>query len=142
MSRRVERHLFFYGVLMAGIAPPPVRRLLAGLGRGRPATSRGRLFAVDEPGGAYPAMVPGDGLVRGMLHEAGAVDLAGLDAFEGSDYARTAITVRCEGEDRTAEAYIWIAATQGLEPIPDGDFARWLAASGRRPITMGPRDPA
>ena len=33
-----------------------------------------------------------------------------------------------------AEAYIWIAPTTGLAPIPDGDFARWLARSGRPPI--------
>lgn len=126
--------LFFYGVLIAEIAPPSVRRLLSGIGPGRPATTRGRLFAVDDPDGAHPALVAGDGVVAGVLHEADAVDLAGLDAFEGAAYVRTEITVHCDGEDLPADAYIWIASTDGLEPIPDGDFARWLAASGRPAI--------
>ncbi|MCT2558004.1 gamma-glutamylcyclotransferase [Tsuneonella sp. YG55] len=126
--------LFFYGVLIAEIAPPPVRRLLAGIGPGRPATARGTLWAVDDPAGAHPAMTPGGGTVKGVLHEAGAVDLAGLDAFEGADYARTPIAVDCDGARLSAQAYLWIASTAGLEPIPDGDFARWLAESGRPPI--------
>lgn len=126
--------LFFYGVLIAEIAPPPVQKLLAGLGPGRPATTRGDLFAVADPEGAHPAMVPGDGVVKGMLHEAGTVDLAGLDAFEGTDYARQTITATVSGEDVAAEAYVWVAPVAGLAPIPDGDFARWLAASGLAPI--------
>lgn len=126
--------LFFYGVLIAEIAPPPVQMLLVGLGPGRPATARGDLFGVDDPAGAHPAMVPGEGIVTGVLHEAGNVDLIGLDAFEGADYARRPIVVTCEGQDIVAEAYIWVAPTDGLEPIPDGDFARWLTQTGRPPI--------
>lgn len=128
------RYLFFYGVLVAEIAPPPVQRLLARIGPGRPATVRARLFAVDEPAGAHPAMVPGDGEVRGVLHEAGAVDLPALDAFEGPDYRRGPVSAICDGTAVEAEAYIWVAPTTGLAPIPDGDFARWLARSGRPPI--------
>jgi gamma-glutamylcyclotransferase (GGCT)/AIG2-like uncharacterized protein YtfP len=127
-------HLFFYGVLIAEIAPPPVQRLLAGIGPGRPATARGKLYAVADPAGAHPAMVAGDGAVSGVVHEAGSVDLAGLDAFEGADYVRTPIRVNSEGEAIEAHAYLWVAPTDGLEPIPDGDFARWLAASGLAPI--------
>lgn len=127
-------HLFFYGVLIADIAPPPVRKLLAGLGPGRPATVRGDLYGVDDPEGAHPAMVPGNGVVKGVLHEAGSVDLAGLDAFEGADYARRPVVATCEDQDVAAEAYIWVAPTAGLAPIADGDFARWLAQSGRPPI--------
>jgi len=130
----MRRPLFFYGVLIADIAPPPVQRLLAGIGPGRPATARGTLYAVDDPEGAHPAMTAGDGKVRGMLHEAGSVDLAGLDAFEGEDYRRSAIVAECAGEEIAAEAYVWVAGTQRLEPIPDGDFARWLADSGLAPI--------
>ncbi len=126
--------LFFYGVLIAEVAPPPVQRLLAGIGSGRLATARGMLWAIDDPAGAYPAMTAGDGFVKGVLHEAGAVDLDGLDAFEGAEYARTPITIQCNGEAVSAEAYLWIAPTDGLQPIPDGDFARWLRESGRAPI--------
>lgn len=127
-------YLFFYGVLIAGIAPPPVQRLLAGIGPGRPATARGTLFAIDEPDGAHPAMIAGEGIVRGVLHEAGSVDLAALDAFEGADYLRSPLMVLCEGEEIAAQAYVFVGPTDGLEPIPDGDFARWLAASGLDPI--------
>ncbi len=130
----MTRHLFFYGVLLTEIAPPPVKRLLAGIGAGRPATAGGTLWAVDDPAGAHPAMTMGNGVVKGALHEAGTVDLAGLDAFEGAAYARTPITVQCEGEAVSAEAYIWVAPTDGLEPISDGDFARWLRESDRPPI--------
>lgn len=127
-------HLFFYGVLIADIAPPPVQRMLAGIGPGRPATARGTLYAVAIPAGAHPAMVSGTGAVKGMLHETGAVDLSGLDAFEGAQYMRSRIVATCEGEQVEAEAYLWIAGTEGLEPIADGDFGRWLADSGRPPI--------
>ncbi|WP_162935713.1 gamma-glutamylcyclotransferase family protein [Tsuneonella amylolytica] len=130
----MRRPLFFYGVLIADIAPPRVQRLLAGIGPGRPATARGTLYAVDDPEGAHPAMTEGEGTVRGMLHEAGSVDLAGLDAFEGADYRRSPIVAECEGEAVAAEAYVWVSDTDGLEPIPDGDFARWLAGSGLAPI--------
>lgn len=130
----MSRQLFFYGVLIGAIAPPPVLRLLAGIGPGRPATARGLLFAVDDPDGAHPAMIPGGGIVTGMLHTAGSVDITGLDAFEGADYRRSPIRVRCDGVEVEAEAYLWVAATGGLETIPDGDFAGWLAASGRAPI--------
>jgi gamma-glutamylcyclotransferase (GGCT)/AIG2-like uncharacterized protein YtfP len=126
--------LFFYGVLIAEIAPPPVQRLLAGIGPARPATVRGLLYAVDDPKGAHPAMVAGDGVVKGMLYEAGSVDLAGLDAFEGENYARCPIVTLCDGEPVEAEAYLWVAPVEQLDTIPDGDFARWLAESGRAPI--------
>ncbi|ANY19115.1 AIG2-like family protein [Tsuneonella dongtanensis] len=130
----MSRFLFFYGVLIGDIAPPPVQRLLAGIGPGRPATVTGTLYAVDDPAGAHPALVAGGGTVKGMLYAAGSVDLAALDAFEGEDYARTPVVAQCGGERIEAQAYLWIAPTDGLEPIPDGDFARWLSASGRPPI--------
>lgn len=127
-------HLFFYGVLIAEIAPPPVQELLAGLGPGRPAIAQGDLFAVVNPADAHPAMVPGEGEVKGVLHEAGTVDLAGLDVFEGADYCRQQVSVSCAGETVAADAYVWVGSTAGLEPIADGDFARWLAESGLAPI--------
>jgi gamma-glutamylcyclotransferase (GGCT)/AIG2-like uncharacterized protein YtfP len=133
--RALSGRLFFYGVLMGEVAPPPVRLLLAGLGPGRGASAQGDLFAVDEPLGAHPAMVAGKGRVRGIVHDAGSVDLAALDLFEGDAYARRPIRVTAEdGETIEAEAYLWLGATTDLEPIPDGDFARWLRASGKPAI--------
>jgi gamma-glutamylcyclotransferase (GGCT)/AIG2-like uncharacterized protein YtfP len=120
-------HLFFYGILQGDVAQGPVRDLLTGIGPGVPATARGRLFAVRNEAGAYPAMVEGDGEVRGMLHEVGGVDLAALDVFEGAEYRRAEIDV--EG-GQIAQAYLWAGGTENLEPIAHGEFARWLRENG------------
>ncbi|HTM95473.1 MAG TPA: gamma-glutamylcyclotransferase family protein [Croceibacterium sp.] len=120
-------HLFFYGILQGDLAEGPVRDLLAGIGSGVPATARGRLYAVRNEAGAYPAMVAGEGEVRGMLHEAGSVDLAALDVFEGTEYRRAEIEV--DG-GQVAQAYLWAGSTDGLEPITHGEFALWLRENG------------
>lgn len=120
-------HLFFYGLLQGDVAPGPVRELLAGIGPGLPATARGKLYAVRDDTGAFPAMIEGEGEVRGMLHEAGSVDLAALDAFEGAEYRRIEIEV---SGGQVAQAYLWAGPVDGLEPIPHGDFARWLRETG------------
>lgn len=122
--------LFFYGILQGNVAQGPVRELLAGIGPGVPATARGALYAVRDAKGAYPAMVAGDGEVRGVVHEAGSVHLAALDAFEGAEYVRTDIDVTAEGRQLGAQAYLWAGSTEGLEPIPHGAFARWLRETG------------
>lgn len=136
--------LFFYGVLMGEVAPPRVQAMLRGIGPGEPASMRGLLYAVADPEGAHPAMIPGEGVVHGRLHAAGRVDLAALDAFEGYDpanptageYRREAVTVRCaDGREAQAEAYFWNRPVdRRLSPIAGGDFAAWLAESGLRPI--------
>jgi len=120
-------HLFFYGILQGEVAQGPVRDLLAGIGPGVRATARGDLYAVRNEAGAYPAMVAGGGEVRGMLHEAGSVDLAALDVFEGPEYRRTEIEV---GGGQVAQAYLWAGSTDGLESIVHGEFARWLRENG------------
>jgi gamma-glutamylcyclotransferase (GGCT)/AIG2-like uncharacterized protein YtfP len=120
-------HLFFYGILQGDLAEGPVRDLLAGIGPGMPATARGNLYAVRNEAGAYPAMVSGDGEVHGMLHEAGSVDLAALDVFEGEEYVRADITV--DG-GQVAQAYLWAGSIDGLELIEKGSFGGWLRESG------------
>ena len=120
-------HLFFYGILQGDVAHGPVRDLLAGIGPGVPATARGKLYAVRSDRGAYPAMVAGDGEVHGMLHEAGDVDVAALDIFEGEEYRRVQIEVL---GGQQPQAYLWAGDVEGLEPIPHGNFARWLREKG------------
>ena len=123
-------HLFVYGVLQEGLGDWP---FLAGLGPGRPATATGALFAIADPHGWYPALLPGEGTVVGTLHDARAVDLAAVDAFEGTDYIRRPIPVRCAGETLVAEAYLWAGALPpGAPQIVHGDFARWLAETGHK----------
>lgn len=128
--------LFLYGVLRADIAGEKVEPLLTGLGPGWSATVPGELWAIPDPQGWYPALLPGDGAdvgtVQGMLHEAGDVDLAALDAFEGPDYQRTAVTVTSASGELPAMAWRYTAELpDGAEPVPDGDFAAWLAETGR-----------
>lgn len=64
--------LFLYGVLRADIAGEKVEPLLTGLGPGWSATVPGKLWAIPDPRGWYPALLPGEGAdagaVQGMLH--------------------------------------------------------------------------
>lgn len=124
-------HLFVYGVLREGLGNWP---FLAGIGPGRAATATGALFAIPDPHGWYPALVPGEGTVTGAVHACAGVDLAAVDAFEGADYTRRPIPVLCAGETVMAEAYLWTAPlAPQAEAVSHGDFARWLAETGRSP---------
>lgn len=137
-------HLFFYGVLLGDLASERIAAMLAGLGPGRRATTRGILYAIPDPRGWYPVLLPGEGEVRGMVHEAGSVDLAKLDRFEGVDptnprageYRREPIHVfLSEGATIMADAYLSNRApAPDFEPIAHGDFARWLRETGREPL--------
>ena len=126
-------YLFFYGVLLEGLGDWP---FLKGIGPARRATARGTLFGIGESNGWHPAMVAGDGPIVGAVHEARGADIPAMDAFEGADYARTAIPVEVDGAIMEAQAYLWIAALpENAEPISHGDFARWLEETGRKPIS-------
>jgi len=136
--------LFFYGVLLDSVAEGSVRDLLRGLGPGWPATTGGHLYAVPEHGRFYPALVPGEGTVRGMVHEAGSADLAALDRFEHADhpqgeYRREPIAVRLgDGAEVLAHAYLYNRpVTPALIPIAHGAFARWLRENGARAFNGG-----
>jgi gamma-glutamylcyclotransferase (GGCT)/AIG2-like uncharacterized protein YtfP len=129
--------LFFYGVLLGSVAEGRIRTLLHGLGPGRPASTSGRLYAVAERGRFYPALVPGEGTVHGMAHEAGTVDLAALDRFENvrsdgtGEYRRVPIRLLLGGGTEGADAYLYNRPiVAGLVPIEHGDFARWLRNTG------------
>lgn len=125
---------FFYGTLRGESAHPVARavhRLLEPLGAAR---VPGRLFAIADPLGWYPAMVSGEGPVCGALYAAGPgfgpEDLARIDAYEGADYAREERHVG----GMTAQVYVWrVALPPGAIPLPHGDFARFLREGGHRP---------
>ncbi|KPP94142.1 gamma-glutamylcyclotransferase [Erythrobacter sp. HL-111] len=126
--------LFFYGVLREGVGDWP---FLAGLGLGSQASVQGALFAIPDPAGWYPALVltrAGHATnVVGSLHDAGEVDLAVLDAFEGPQYERMAVRVdgwAAGGSE--AQAYVWTGdLPAGAQAIAHGDFAAWLAETRR-----------
>jgi len=130
-------HLFFYGVLREDVAQWD---FLDGLGRGVSATTRGILYAIPSGSEWYPALIPATGrdavAVRGAVHEAGAVDLAAVDAFEGPDYERQELTIGTSHGDGIAEVYVWTAdLPANAELIAHGDFARWLKETGRLPLS-------
>ena len=68
---------------------------LRGLGMGAPATTTGALYAIPAASGWFPALIPTQArfatVVHGMIHEAGAVDLAALQADVGQERVVAAI---------------------------------------------------
>ena len=110
---------------------------------GAPATTTGALYAIPAASGWFPALILTQArystVVHGMIHEAGDVDLAAVDAFEGADYTRQPVPVDgWDGYgDTRADAYVWTAGLPpGAEPIAGGNFAEWLRATGR-PVYAG-----
>jgi gamma-glutamylcyclotransferase (GGCT)/AIG2-like uncharacterized protein YtfP len=123
---------FFYGTLLAESAHPVARAVHARLVPLGAAQVAGRLYAIPDPLGWYPAMVSGDGTVRGALYAAlpgfTAADLARLDAYEGADYQREERLVA----GAAAQVYVWGAnLPEGAIALPHGDFARFLHEGGR-----------
>jgi len=97
---------FFYGTLLDRHGNPIAAALHQRLEPGVAAALPGQLHAIPDPGGWYPALIPGGpGLVLGQLHAAGArfsaQDLALMDGYEdyrphdpaGSDYVRRCLPV-------------------------------------------------
>jgi gamma-glutamylcyclotransferase (GGCT)/AIG2-like uncharacterized protein YtfP len=131
--------LFLYGTLMAGHGHRVARRLHDVLAPGGAAQVSGRLVAIPNPGGWYPALLAGAGVVRGMVHAADGLDaalLADLDAYEqvvrvGAGYRRAEVMVAGVGP---AMAYVWQGALPpGAVALEEGDFAAFLARTGQRP---------
>lgn len=143
---------FFYGTLIAGSGNPvatAAHALLRDLG---PAKATGALYAVPDPEGWYPALLPGGGAVHGRLYEArehfDVRALALLDAYEdcdpadhaGSLYLReTIVVMRMGGECAEAQAYRFNQPLPAdARPIPNGDFRAWLAREGLDPYGAAP----
>jgi gamma-glutamylcyclotransferase (GGCT)/AIG2-like uncharacterized protein YtfP len=130
--------LFVYGSLRAG-EPGPVAALLhrhaRHLGAG---TIRAGLYALSWYSIAAPCDEP-DAVVHGDVFEIDATRadevLAALDAYEGSEFRRTAVEVAMEGETSVAaEAYLCAASVAGLRRIGHGDWRRERDAAGGEPL--------
>ncbi len=110
--------------------------LAARLLHAEPATMPGRLYAIGDPGGWFPALVPGRQVVHGTVCtlRLGRGDLALLDRYEGAEYRRRALPVRtASGRCVKAQAYLWRAPLPPVAPaIAGGDFLAWLRAGRRR----------
>lgn len=132
---------------MAGSPNPVAATVHRKLGPGRLARVRGSLYAIPGPLGWYPALLPGGGLVDGMLHEAtdafASKDMAVLDAYEGydparldrSEYVRRTIVVLTASGEIEAHAYVYNALPPAnAVALPHGDFARFLTEKGAQPF--------
>ena len=149
---------FFYGTLVAGHDNPVARTVHARLGEGVRATVPGRLHSVETPDGWYPLLTQdfapdtdadSDAVVHGYLYEAGPdfslADLALLDRWENFDprdpdvgeYRRDAAVARtADGANVPTDVYVYIQPMPaGAIPLARGDFAAWLAETGRRAIS-------
>lgn len=133
--------LFLYGTLLQGTCSAVAVRLHRHLAPGRPGWVQGRLHAIPDPGGWYPALVPGEGIVRGMVHDVrptfDADLLAVLDAYEAvstdgrGEYRREPVTAMTDEGPLVAEAYVYnMALPAGARAVPEGDFPAFLAAGG------------
>ena len=104
----------------------------------------GRLHAVPDPAGWYPALVAGGDRVSGQAYETGRgfsdAALALLDGWEDFDprcpgeslYVRRATPIKLsDAREIVAHAY-WFnqPLPQGAVAIGSGDFAGWLAKNG------------
>ena len=130
--------LFFYGTLMAGSGNAVARGVHGRLLPGVAGTVAGRVYGIADPGGWYPALVMGEGVVRGFVHEAAPdfteADLAALDGYEGAEYRRCAVEVVLgDGARVMAQAYVWMGPLpEGAVVIAGGDFAAFIAERGLR----------
>src|SRR4051812_8847921 len=92
IERALAARFFFYGTLLAGSANPVAQAVHDRLRPMGAASLTGRLFAIPDGGGWYPALVQGNGTVRGAVYEAlagfAAENLAALDHYEGAEYER------------------------------------------------------
>lgn len=135
---------FFYGTLVAGHTNPVARMIHARLRSVGAATLAGSLHAIPTPKGWYPALLPGGGMVHGMLYVARAgfseSDLARMDDYEdyhpgsprNSLYIRESVTAFGEdGKGLKAQTYRFNQPIpQNAKAIPGGDFAAWLGEHG------------
>lgn len=133
--------LFLYGTLQPAADTPMARWLAPRIARACPAHVPGRLVAMPDAGGWYPALVPGCAGARccGTLVWARLTrdDRMLLDHYEGSEYRRRRVRARdAAGTVFAATAYAWcVPLPADIRPIPDGDFLAWLAREGVRAFT-------
>lgn len=124
--------LFLYGTLQPAARTTMARWIEQRLVSSTDAAAAGRIFAVNDAGGWFPAFVRArsPALVRGTLCELDlrAGELALLDRYEGVEYRRLAVPIRTGGGSRgTAQLYLWrVALPRGTRPIRSGDFLEWL----------------
>lgn len=111
-------HVFVYGTLRRGGSNNFRMEGCKWLG---PAGVNGNLYEVDW----YPGLVLDEDAaeVIGDLYEVPDERMSELDEFEGPEYKRVRAMVQT-AEDKALSAWVyeWNRDTEGLQPIPDGDW--------------------
>lgn len=134
------RHFFFYGTLIAGSGNSVEATIHTKLVPAGPARARGRLFAIPDADGWYPALLPGNSPVHGVAYRFspafGAGDLALLDEYEGHDpnhpqsslYVRRPIFLRGKpkGPDMAQAYFFNQPLPAAARRVKGGDFHSWL----------------
>ena len=139
------RYFFFYGTLIGALGCPIAKALRGALAPCGPGSLRGALYVLDDPGGWYPALLPGRSIVRGVLYQRTErfddALLTQLDAYEGcspvrSDYVRRSALVRRAGGGAVMAQVYWYQAElpKAARALAHGDFCRWIAQTGNRPF--------
>ena len=126
--------LFIYGTLQdADVLGAVLDRMvdMAGLRRAQAPGYR----AVPYPGRVYPALVKAAAAAAPglLLDDLSDLDLAVLDAFEGDEYRRQAITVVADGMSLAADAYLPVAPVRA--DAPAWSLADWTAR--HQPAVLG-----
>ncbi len=125
-------HLFVYGTLLSGIAPPTLAQLMSRMTYQGPASVPGQLFDF----GIYPGAIPdanANEVIHGELYsiEADPNVLAILDNYEGhfpdrpmhSLFRRTRVeATRSDGRLVTSWMYAWNREAAGGKLIAGGDY--------------------
>lgn len=128
--------LFVYGTLRGPCAPAAVLPLVRGLEPAGPATMQGDLHDL----GAYPAMVPGTGIVHGdLLRVPDPARLGPLDEYEECAapeplFRRVVGRARqSDGSEVSAWVYLYARPIGAAPPIPGGDYLPHAARRTRAP---------
>ena len=104
-------HVFVYGTLRRGGSN---HFRMAGAEFASPAMVKGRLYQIDWFPGLVLDETAGD--VVGEIYQVSDALLQSLDAFEGPEYRRVMVEVKCGGDHRSPQtAWIW----EWMEPVDE-----------------------
>ncbi|MEM0930615.1 MAG: gamma-glutamylcyclotransferase family protein [Pseudomonadota bacterium] len=149
----VPRIFFFYGTLLPGLTGVHANFIEPFVMDRRLAHAKGRIFAISDERGTYPALLSDaadsysvHGEIYSLSEDFGTDQLARLDRYEEyfvnderrSEYIRKPLPCRLgDGANIIAEAYVynWDLPSNAT-PIPSGDFTEYLRITGLRPYTQ------
>jgi gamma-glutamylcyclotransferase (GGCT)/AIG2-like uncharacterized protein YtfP len=128
--RAETARLFLYGTLQPAADTPMARWLADRTVDARAARVPGRLFAIPDRRGWYPALVPGNASCLGtmILARLTREDRLMLDRYEGADYRLDRVRARdASGAVFPLATYTWRGRLPpDAHALPGGDFLSWL----------------